>query len=119
MRVTLYNITIVVATTLVLVSCSPEIAIVHRDHTHQRVRVTIDKNKTKHLDFGDDVSVNVSRGEHLVEAIPEGKTECPWTDDGKGWIIWVDKNAILTLLPPASVPAGEERSASTRFAGNP
>jgi hypothetical protein len=83
-----------------MVACSPKIAIVHRDPTHESIVVRIDNEKESIVDYGDDVTRRVSRGRHFVTAHPEGGTRCPWTKDGKGWTLWVDTGAVLTLLPP-------------------
>lgn len=60
----------------------------------------MDNKEIGALDYGDETELKTSRGVHRVEAIPEGQTSCPWTHDGKGWLIWVDERANLTLLPP-------------------
>ncbi len=75
------------------------IAIRHQDHTHQRIAVSID-GKTSTLKYGGELKKRVSRGHHQVTAIPEGESRCVWTADGEGWTFWVDKEAVLTLLPP-------------------
>ena len=94
-------------------ACSPEILIVHRDHTHKRVKIVLDKSEETRLEYGDDVSFRVSRGEHVIAAVPEDKSVSPWTENGEDWIIWVDKEAILTLLPPPPMPPSPNTS-STR-----
>jgi uncharacterized protein YacL (UPF0231 family) len=64
------------------------------------VKIILDKTTTERLEYGDEVSFNVSRGEHVVEAVPENKSFNPWTKNGEDWTIWVDRDAVLTLLPP-------------------
>ena len=85
---------------LSLPGCASSIAIHHRDPTYKRVSVTIDKEHQGEINYGDEKTIGVSRGAHQVEVVPVGSTLNPWTLDGKGWIIWVDEDAILTLLPP-------------------
>lgn len=81
--------------------CASSIAIHHQDPTYKRVSVKIDNRQRGELNYGGTKTVGVSRGAHQVEVVPVGSTASPWTQDGKGWIVWVDKDAILTLLPPA------------------
>ncbi len=92
--------------------CSPKITILHQDPTHQNVRIRLDQKDKDTLDFGDKTSFYVSRGAHLIEAIPEGKKQCPWADDGKGWTIWVDRGAELTLLPPPKAASKKKKNPS-------
>ena len=88
---------------IVLTACSPEITIVHRDHTNRRVKVIVDDSRTKTVDYGDEVSFNVSRGEHTLKAVTESSSSSsPWSESGQPWMIWVDKGAVLTLLPPTA-----------------
>jgi len=83
-----------------MVGCAPKIRIAHQDPTHKIVLITVDNGKTKTLEYEDDMKVRVSRGVHVVDAKPKGSKTCPWTSDGKGWTIWVDKDSSLVLLPP-------------------
>lgn len=90
-----------------LTACSASIQVKHRDPTHQRVQVNVDNDKIKNLDYGDDMSVSVSEGTHQITAVPMGEKSSPWTADGNGWTIWVEKDAILTLLPPPETAMSE------------
>jgi hypothetical protein len=98
----LYKGAALIIIVLGIAGCGPSIEIIHQDPTHPIVQITVDNNRTKTLDYGDDTSVSVSEGPHLVRAVPKGENQCPWTDDGEGWTIWVEKEAQLTLLPPAN-----------------
>ena len=73
---------VIVAVFVLSAACSPEISIVHRDHTHKTVHVVLDKTEKARLDYGDEVSFNVSRGEHVIQATPDDKSVCPWTENG-------------------------------------
>ena len=87
--------------------CAPSIVVVHKDPTHPTAMVSVDNAPPETLEFNDGLSVRVSRGPHTVKAMPPGGNFCPWTEGGAGWTIWVDREAVLTLLPPAS-PGGTD-----------
>ena len=91
----------------VVTACSPSVQVNHRDPTHQSVDIFIDNDTSKTLDYGDDESISVSEGAHVITALPVGEKASPWTEDGKGWTIWVEKEAILTLLPPTGAGVNE------------
>ena len=95
---------------LSLVGCASSLAIHHRDPTHKRVSVTIDEEHQGEIDYGDEKTIRVSRGARHVDIVPVGSTMNPWTIDGKGWIIWVDEDAVLTLLPPMPEPRKAEHA---------
>lgn len=90
-----------------LAACSASIEVKHRDPTHQSVQIIVDNDKIKNLDYGEDMSVSVSEGTHQITAVPQGEKSSPWTEDGNGWTIWVEKDAILTLLPPSATALSE------------
>jgi hypothetical protein len=96
------HILFIVPALLGIVGCSPKITIIHQDPTNQRVLIRIDHGEVDTLEFGGKTSEKVSRGMHYVEAIPDGEKNCPWTENGKGWSIWVDKGTVLTLLEPTA-----------------
>jgi len=99
-----------------VMGCSPKITIRHQDPTHQLVRITLDQKDEGTLEYGEKESFSVSRGTHFLEAVPEGATQSPWTNDGKGWTIWVDRGAELTLLAP---PKAETETKKQNTAGYP
>lgn len=103
-------VTIVIC--LIHVSCA-KITVLHQDYSHQRISVIID-GKTKTMAYGDELTERVSKGQHRIEAIPEGKKQCPWTEDGKGWTLWVDRKAVLTLLPPPPTPSSIKSASNER-----
>jgi hypothetical protein len=98
--------------------CGPSIVIIHQDPTYPTVQISIDSGKTKTLELGDDISISVSEGSHLVNAVPMGENRCPWTEDGEGWTIWVEKEAELTLLPPVKTDNSLMRNAPNGAAEN-
>jgi hypothetical protein len=64
--------------------------------------VYVDNAEPKPLELDDRLAVRVSRGPHTVKVVPPGENFCPWTEDSEGWTVWVDREAVLTLLPPVS-----------------
>ncbi len=87
---------------VVLASCRPVVAVVHQDHTREAVDVWVDREYVGQVGLGEELSEKVERGHHLIEARPRGDRTSPWTRDGKGWRVFVDRGTILTLLPVAA-----------------
>ncbi len=88
------------ALALLMAACGPTLKIRHRDPTHSRVNVYVGDEQVGRVRFGKQLRVRLERGAHVVRATPEDRDDNPWADDGDGWHIVLDKEAIITLLPP-------------------
>ncbi|MCP4677570.1 MAG: hypothetical protein GY854_19060 [Deltaproteobacteria bacterium] len=84
--------------------CAPKIIIRLQDKKYKNVVVKIDDKKVGVLNYGDSLSKKVSKGNHSIDAMPKGSSQCPWTEDGEGWNVYVDEGATLTLLPVEPEP---------------
>lgn len=80
-------------------SCGPVVVVAHQDNTREAVDVWVDREYVGQLELGEELSEKVERGRHLIEARPRGEERTPWTSDGRGWSVFVDRGTILTLLP--------------------
>lgn len=80
-------------------SCGPVVVVAHQDNTRDAVYVWVDREYVGQLELGEELAEKVERGRHLIEARPRGEQRSPWTPDGKGWSVFVDRGTILTLLP--------------------
>lgn len=88
----------------VVAGCGPSLTVRHEDPLHPTVEIRIDQELVDVVAFGDEVSISVDRGIHLVEAWPPGTESNPWTEDGAGWLVFVDEGAVLFLFPTVRSP---------------
>ncbi|MDJ0763149.1 MAG: hypothetical protein QNJ97_09200 [Myxococcota bacterium] len=98
---------------IAVIGCAPTVTVRHMDYTYDRVEIYLDNEFAGELEPGQSISQNVSRGIHLIEALPEGERTCPWTEDGSGIYVLVDREAELILLPRYS--AAPEEASPTSF----
>ena len=89
-------------TALCLSACGPTLTIRHQDPTHELINVWVEDDLVGELEFGEDLSIRLDRGEHTVRANPYGQTDNPWAEDGHSWRFVLDDEATITLLPPTS-----------------
>ena len=94
--------TLLLLCSMVAAGCGPSLTVRHEDPLHPTVEIRVDQELVDVVAFGDEVSISVDRGMHLVEAWPPGTESNPWTADGSGWLVFVDEGAILFLLPTTS-----------------
>ena len=93
---------------LALAGCAPMLRIQHRDRTHPAAAIRVNDAPRVTIRYGESMSLPVSEGTCSIQAAPPEGGRNPWTDDGRGWEIYLEDDADLILLaPPGPIAAPE------------
>jgi len=82
-----------------LAGCGPSVTVRHMDPTVPAADVWLDGKNVGRVDFDDSISFGVPVGRHTLKATRALHEENGWSDDGEDWIIVVQDDVIVTLLP--------------------
>ena len=77
---------------------SPSIVVRHEDPRVQTAVVWVNDERVGTVERGEELSIDVARGVHVVEVKAKGESQSAWTTDGGPVELVVDVRAILTLM---------------------
>jgi len=80
-------------------ACAPKLIVRHEDPAATFAQIRVDGESRGFVQLGETMTLRPGRGYHRVEAVPRGETSNPWAADGEGWNVYVDRRAVVTLLP--------------------
>ena len=80
-------------------ACAPKLIVRHEDPAATFAQIRLDGESRGFVQLGESMTLRPGRGYHRLEAVPRGDATNPWAADGEGWSVYVDRRAVVTLLP--------------------
>jgi hypothetical protein len=85
---------------LILVACAPALTIRHSDPSTKQIKILLDDQEEGVIEWGEDFVISLPDGVHSVNAVTAEDGLNIWSNDGRGWRIYLEEDAELVLLTP-------------------
>ncbi len=88
-------------------ACSPKLVVRHQDLASGQLTITLDRERSRSLDYGDSTSWRVSKGTHRLRIQDRSGSTATWGQSEEGLRLVIERSATFTLMPPnvAAEPA--------------
>ena len=97
---TVFNSALPALACILLAGCGAQLVVHQLDSSEPKAVVSIDGEVVGVVEYGDTLKVPLKRGPRRIVASVPDEERHPWSAPDSEWVVIVENDVILTLLPP-------------------